>query len=48
MTISSNANIDEAAAAMKERNVGALLVVDGGRLISILTERDFFKLAVQK
>jgi CBS domain-containing protein len=48
VTISSNANIDEAAAAMKERNVGALLVVGEGKLAGILTERDFFKLAVQK
>jgi CBS domain-containing protein len=29
---------------MKERNVGALLVVDEEKLVGMLTERDFFKL----
>jgi CBS domain-containing protein len=29
---------------MKERKVGALLVVDDEKLVGILTERDFFKL----
>jgi CBS domain-containing protein len=41
---SPNSNVDEAARIMKEKNVGALLVVDGERLVGILTERDFFKL----
>jgi CBS domain-containing protein len=44
VAISPNANADEAAKTMKERNVGALLVVDDERLVGILTERDFFKL----
>jgi CBS domain-containing protein len=44
VAISPNANADEAARTMKERNVGALLVVDDERLVGILTERDFFKL----
>jgi len=39
-----NANVDEAARTMKERKVGALLVVDDEKLVGILTERDFFKL----
>jgi len=42
--ISPNANVDEAARTMKEKSVGALPVVDGERLVGILTERDFFKL----
>ena len=42
--ISPNANADGAARTMKERNVGALLVVDDEKLVGILTERDFFKL----
>jgi CBS domain-containing protein len=46
ITISPNANVDEAARTMKERNVGALLVVDNEKLVGILTERDFFKLIV--
>ncbi len=32
--------IVEAAARMHERRVGAVVVVDGGRLLGILTERD--------
>ena len=42
--ISPDANVDEAARTMKERKVGALLVVDNEKLVGILTERDFFKL----
>jgi CBS domain-containing protein len=45
ITTSPNANVDEAAGTMKERKVGALLVVDDEKLVGILTERDFFKLA---
>ena len=33
----------EAAAAMTRRHVGALLVLDGDRLIGILTERDVLR-----
>jgi CBS domain-containing protein len=44
ITISPDANVDEAARTMKERKVGALLVVDDQKLVGILTERDFFKL----
>jgi CBS domain-containing protein len=33
----------EAAAAMNERRVGSALVVDGGRLIGIVTERDMLR-----
>jgi CBS domain-containing protein len=48
ITISSNANVDEATRTMKERSVGALLVVDDEKLVGILTERDFFKLVVTR
>lgn len=44
ITIHSNANADEATRTMKEKNIGALLVVDDEKLVGILTERDFFKL----
>lgn len=44
ITILPNASAEEAVDVMKERNVGALLVVDGEKLVGILTERDFFKL----
>jgi len=45
VTTSQDADVTEAARIMKERNVGALLVVDDGKLVGMLTERDFFKLA---
>jgi CBS domain-containing protein len=45
VTTVKDADVAEAARTMKERNVGALLVVDDGKLVGILTERDFFKLA---
>jgi CBS domain-containing protein len=45
VTTSQDADVTEAARTMKERNVGALLVVDNGKLVGMLTERDFFKLA---
>ena len=44
MTVRSDANVDEAVRTMKEKSVGALLVVDEEKLVGILTERDFFKL----
>jgi len=44
ITIHSDANADEATRTMKQRNIGALLVVDDEKLVGILTERDFFKL----
>jgi CBS domain-containing protein len=43
-TIESKADIGEAARLMRERNVGALPVVKNGKLVGIITERDFFKL----
>jgi CBS domain-containing protein len=44
VTIPPDADVDEAAGIMKERNIGALLVVDGEKLVGMFTERDFFKL----
>jgi CBS domain-containing protein len=44
VTVSPEASVDEAARTMRERKVGALLVVDDETLVGILTERDFFKL----
>jgi CBS domain-containing protein len=37
-------DLGEAARVMDEKNIGALLVVEGERLVGIITERDFFKL----
>jgi CBS domain-containing protein len=47
ITASQDADVAEAARIMKERNVGALLVVDSEKLVGMLTERDFFKLTSQ-
>src|SRR5215471_18241792 len=40
LTSPANTTVHAAAKAMKERNVSSVLVVDGGRLIGIFTERD--------
>jgi CBS domain-containing protein len=45
VTTSQDADVTEAARTMKARDVGALLVVDNEKLVGMLTERDFFKLA---
>ncbi|HJX16308.1 MAG TPA: CBS and ACT domain-containing protein [Candidatus Deferrimicrobiaceae bacterium] len=39
-TISSDAPIEEAALIMREKKIGCLPVVDGGKLVGILTETD--------
>jgi CBS domain-containing protein len=40
ITAPKTASVIEAAHLMQQRNIGALLVVDGSRLIGIFTERD--------
>lgn len=40
VTISPHANIAEAAAIMREREIGSLIVVEDGRPTGIVTERD--------
>lgn len=40
VTIRADATLSEAAALMDEKAVGALLVVDGQRLVGIVTDRD--------
>lgn len=40
VTVASTATATELIAALVERNVGALPVVDGGRLVGIVSERD--------
>jgi CBS domain-containing protein len=43
LTISADATLGEAAAAMAERGVGAVVVLEGDSIAAILTERDVMK-----
>jgi len=45
-TISPQASAYEAAARMSERNIGSLVVIDEGRLIGVITERDILQRVV--
>ncbi len=40
LTAPADMKADEAARMMKQRNVGAMMVVDGGKLVGMFTERD--------
>jgi len=44
VAIRPDADVGQAARIMQEKNVGAVPVVENGRLVGIITERDFFKL----
>jgi len=44
VTIKSNVDVGQAARIMQEKNIGALPVVEDGKLVGIITERDLFKL----
>jgi CBS domain-containing protein len=43
LTVSAEATLGEAAAAMGERGVGAVVVLEGDAIAAILTERDVMK-----
>jgi CBS domain-containing protein len=43
LAVESGMSIEEVARAMVSRNVGAVLVVDDGRLAGIMTERDLMR-----
>jgi CBS domain-containing protein len=43
---SSKQTVREAARTMSERNIGAILVIENGRLIGIFSERDLMKRVV--
>jgi CBS domain-containing protein len=43
LSVESGETITEVAQRMVERNVGAVLVLDGGRLVGIMTERDLLR-----
>jgi CBS domain-containing protein len=40
-SVSPDATVYDAIAMMADKNVGALLVVEGGKLVGILSERDY-------
>ena len=40
VTVAPNGSVIEAVRAMKQRRIGALMVVEGSRLVGILSERD--------
>ena len=46
-TIAPDAPIAEAARAMLERKIGCLVVIEADRMVGILTEADFVKLAAR-
>jgi CBS domain-containing protein len=43
LSVESSLSIEEVAQRMVERNVGAVLVLDDGRLAGIMTERDVLR-----
>ena len=43
LTIRANATLGDAAAKMAERGVGAVVVLEGEKIVAILTERDVMK-----
>jgi CBS domain-containing protein len=43
LTISSDASLEDAAAKMAERGVGAVVILEGEAIAAILTERDVMK-----
>jgi len=43
-TITPDADVGQAAKMMQDKNIGALPVVEKGKLVGMLTERDFFKI----
>jgi CBS domain-containing membrane protein len=47
VTITPDAPLSEAAKIMLHRKIGCLVVVEASRIIGILTESDFVKLAVE-
>lgn len=48
LTVSPDAPVFAALGLMAERNVGALLVVEGGRLVGIFSERDYARKVILK
>ena len=47
VTVTPDAPLAEAAKIMLERKIGCLVVVEGQKIVGILTESDFVKLALR-
>ena len=47
-TIAPGATVFEAAATMTDKRIGALLIMDEGRMVGIITERDILQRVVAK
>lgn len=47
-SISPNATVYEALELMADKNIGAVLVTDGGTLVGILSERDYARKVILK
>jgi CBS domain-containing protein len=47
-TVSPDATVFEALQLMAERNIGAVMVLEGGALVGILSERDYARKVVLK
>jgi len=48
ISVAPDSNVFDALKVMAEREIGAVLVVDGGRLVGILSERDYARKVVLK
>jgi len=44
ITVEPDLDVGQAAKLMREKNIGAVPVVKSGRLVGMMTERDFFKI----
>jgi len=47
VTVAPSAPLTEAAQTMLERRIGCLVVVEGKKIVGIITESDFVKLALR-
>jgi acetoin utilization protein AcuB len=47
LTVSPDALLEQAAVLMADNNIGGLPVLDGGRLVGIITEKDIFQSFVE-